>query len=253
MPSVTLPPDCRLLALDATDSTNEEAKRLARAGAPDKTVVWARSQTGGKGRAGRAWVSPPGNLYVSLILRPEVPAMQAAELGFVAALALVQALDELAPGLDLAFKWPNDVLLAGRKLAGILIETESQAALGIDRGPDWLVLGIGVNVASAPAGTEFPATSLAGECAATVTVEGLLSAFVGSFLDWMTAWRLRGFAALRAPWLARAWGGGQVITVRLPKATLRGTFVDLDADGALILGLDSGERRRITAGDVFFG
>ena len=248
MPSVTLPPDCRLVALDATGSTNEEAKRLARAGAADKTVVWARSQTDGKGRAGRVWVSPPGNLYASLILRPDVLAAQAAELGFVAALALVQAVDRLAPGLDLAFKWPNDVLLAGRKLAGILIETESQGAA-----PDWLVLGIGVNVASAPAGTEFPAVALAGETDASVTVEGLLSEFVGSFVDWMAAWRLRGFGALRAPWLARAWGGGQVITVRLPKSTLRGTFVDLDADGALILGLEGGERRRVTAGDVFFG
>jgi len=244
-----LPPDCRLVALDAIDSTNEEAKRLARAGAADKTVVWARSQTGGKGRGGRLWVSPPGNLYVSLIFRPDVPAAQAAELGFVAALALVQALDRLAPGLDLAFKWPNDVLLAGRKLAGILIETESRA----DSRPDWLVVGVGVNVASAPAGTEFPATALPNEAGSRVTVEGLLSEFVGSFLDWTTAWRHRGFGALRAPWLARAWGEGQAITVRLPKTTLRGTFVDLDADGALVLGLEGGERRRITAGDVFFG
>ncbi len=246
---VRLPPDCRLVALDTVDSTNEEAKRRARAGTADKTVVWARAQTAGKGRSGRVWTSPPGNLYVSVVLRPDSPASRAAELGFVAALALAQALDRLAPGLDLAFKWPNDVLLNGHKLAGILIEAESQAATGLD----WLVLGLGVNVASAPAGTEFPATALWDKGAANVSVEALLSEFVGSFLDWMETWRHRGFAALRTPWLARARGLGEPITVRLPNATLRGTFVDLDADGALVLGLEGGDRRRITAGDVFFG
>src|SRR5437588_611372 len=143
---VVLPPAYGLVALDSIGSTNEEAKRLARAGAADKTLVWARTQTAGRGRGGRSWVSPAGNLYLSLILRETCPPARAAELGFAAAVALAAALDRLAPGLDLAFKWPNDVLLGGRKLAGILIEAESAAAA-----VDWLVLGLGVNVRPAPA------------------------------------------------------------------------------------------------------
>ncbi|HEX9462015.1 MAG TPA: biotin--[acetyl-CoA-carboxylase] ligase [Alphaproteobacteria bacterium] len=246
--NITLPPSYRLSALDSIGSTNEEAKRLARAGAADKTLVWARTQTAGKGRSGRTWISPEGNLYLSLILRPGCPAGRAAELGFVAALALAAALDRLAPGLDLAFKWPNDVLLGGRKLAGILIEAESDAAA-----LDWLVLGLGVNVATAPAGTELPAAALSEQDG--VAVEALLAGFTADFLDWTTRWQAEGFAPIRLAWLARAKGRGGRVTVRLPKSTLQGTFIDLDADGALLLGPETpgGDVRRITAGDVFFG
>lgn len=247
--SITLPPAYRLIALDSIGSTNEEAKRLARAGAADKTLVWARTQTAGKGRSGRAWISPEGNLYLSLILRPGCPAGRAAELGFAAALALAASLDRLVPGLDLAFKWPNDVLLGGRKLAGILIEAESDAAA-----LDWLVLGLGVNVRTAPARTELPAAALS-ERGGGITVEALLAAFASDFLDWTTRWQGQGFAPIRHAWLARAKGRGGRVTVRLPKSTLQGTFIDLDADGALVLGPETpgGETRRITAGDVFFG
>ena len=246
--TVTLPPPYTLIALDSIGSTNDEAKRLARAGGADRTVVWARRQTAGRGRGGRDWVSPEGNLYLSLVLRPHCPAARAAELGFVAAVAVVAALDRLSPGLDLAVKWPNDVLLGGRKLAGMLIEAESSAAA-----LDWLVLGVGVNVASAPAGTEFPAVALS-ERGSGIAVEALLAAFADDFLAWTRLWEQDGFPPVRHAWLARARGLGQAITVRLPKTTLRGTFIDLDADGALILQeMPAGETRRITAGDVFFG
>lgn len=245
---VQLPPAYRLVALDAVGSTNEEAKRLAREGAEDGTLVWARSQTQGRGRSGRTWTSPPGNLYLSLILRPDCPPGQAAQLSFVAALGLGGALGAvLPPMVPLTYKWPNDVLLNDKKVSGLLLETQSA---GRDR-LDWLVLGLGVNVASCPAGTDFPATSLALE-GAEVGVEELLEAFGRHFLHWVNRWLADGFAPVRSAWLKHARGLGEPIRVRLPAAELRGTFLDMDGDGALVLGLD-GERRRITAGDVFFG
>lgn len=248
-----LPPAYGLVAFDSIDSTNDEAKRLARGGAPDNTLVWARSQSAGRGRGGRTWLSPPGNLYLSIVLRPESPTHRAVELGFVAAVALGAAIEELVgPDPRLAFKWPNDVLFDGRKVAGILIEAESAAEPGR---LDWMVLGVGVNVRSHPEETAFPATSLAGEGCPPVTAEALRDAFAAQFLAWRGRWQDEGFAPVRAAWLARAKGIGAQITVRLPNATLQGTFIDLDADGALLLGAGTGDAdiRRISAGDVFFG
>lgn len=117
-----LPANFPLIALGDVGSTNDEARRLAAEGAPDGTVVWARSQNAGRGRYGRSWSSPPGNLYVSLLLRPACPPATALQLGFVAAVALGEALDRRVAAAALTFKWPNDVLLDGRKIAGILLE-----------------------------------------------------------------------------------------------------------------------------------
>jgi BirA family biotin operon repressor/biotin-[acetyl-CoA-carboxylase] ligase len=252
--ALALPPAYRLVQVETIDSTNEEAKRLARAGAEDGTLIWAREQTAGRGRSGRTWTSPPGNLYLSLVLRPECPPGRAAELGFVAAVALGAALGGLIqPLIPLTYKWPNDVLLGDRKLAGILLEAESGPA-GTEA-LDWLILGIGVNVLSFPLDTEFPATSLKFEGETDVTVEMLLESFTRYFLEWVNRWLEDGFGAVRQAWLARAKGVGSEISVRLPNATLRGTFRDLDTDGALLLGPEEtgGPVRRITAGDVFFG
>jgi BirA family biotin operon repressor/biotin-[acetyl-CoA-carboxylase] ligase len=251
MAGAALPPDYRLVALESVDSTNEEAKRRAREGAPDKTLVWAAAQSAGRGRGGRAWVSPPGNLYLSLVLRPDCPARRAAELGFVAAVALGAALRDIAADLPVTFKWPNDVLLRGRKLAGILIEADSQTVGALD----WLVLGVGVNIASHPDETAFASTSLNAEGLTGVSVEMLRDTFALRLLEATQAWQRQGFGPVRERWKALAAGIGSAITVRLPNATLRGTFVDLDADGALLLRPETGDGavQRITAGDVFFG
>jgi BirA family transcriptional regulator, biotin operon repressor / biotin---[acetyl-CoA-carboxylase] ligase len=248
-----LPPAYALVALDTVDSTNEEAKRRARAGAEDGTLIWAREQTAGRGRDGRTWVSPPGNLYLSLVLRPDCPPARAAELSFVAAVSLGAALGELLPPMvPLNYKWPNDVLVGERKVAGILLETEGSAGSGEPL--DWLVLGMGVNIATYPKDAEFPATSLREEGADDVTVEILLEVFTRNFLDGVNRWLDSGFAPVRAIWKERALGVGRKIRVRLPNETLRGKFIDLDADGALLLEPEKGTgTRRITAGDVFFG
>ena len=146
-----LPRGYVLKALDEIDSTNEEARRLAAAGAAAGTVVWAKRQTAGRGRRGRSWISEPGNLFTSLILRPHVPPARAAELTFVASLAVAQAVAGFLPGRIICTKWPNDVLVDGGKIAGILIES----AAGTSGKVDWLVVGIGINVAHHPNDTEI--------------------------------------------------------------------------------------------------
>jgi BirA family transcriptional regulator, biotin operon repressor / biotin---[acetyl-CoA-carboxylase] ligase len=246
-PAPALPPGFRLHRFAAIGSTNDEAKRLARAGAPEGTLVWAAEQTMGRGRRGRVWHSPPGNLYLSLLMRPEGPPSEGAQLGFVAALALGEALLALTgPGLDLAYKWPNDLLAGGRKLAGILLESETAA---VDR-VDFLVIGIGVNLAVRPNGAEFPATSLAEQGFPEIARGHLLAAFAERFAPWVRRWRDEGFAPVRAAWLRRARGLGENIRVRLERDTLYGRFLDLDEDGALVLEGSAG-RRRIAAGEIF--
>lgn len=243
-----LPSGYRLQAFESVGSTMDEARALAEAGAPDGTVIWAREQTAGRGRRGKTWTSPRGNLYTTLVLRPDGPPLALAQLGFVAALALADALEPLlAPGRSLRLKWPNDLLIDGAKVSGILLESQASAAA-----PDWLLLGIGVNLAVVPPDLPYAATSVAGEGRAPA-VEPTLQALLTHLAHWRGLLRHEGFTAIRSAWLARAAGLGQSITARLPNQTLSGIFRDLDADGALLLETPDGRRHRITAADLFFG
>lgn len=242
MSGIRLPTGYRLLVLETIDSTNQEAKRLALSAGPeaDTTVIWALRQTAGRGRRGRAWVSEPGNLLVSLLLRPGGEPFRAANLGFVAGLAMAEALESLgAAGVGL--KWPNDVLLHRKKAAGILLEGAAEG---------WLAVGIGVNVAHHPADTEFPATSLAAQ-GLTVSVAGLLEALLGRFAHWRARWTDEGFAPVRTAWLERAAGLGEPLTARLGAESVSGIFRGLDGQGALTLDTASGPRT-ITAADIYF-
>jgi len=244
----TLPQGYGLVFCESIGSTNDEAKRLARNGAPEGTLVWALEQTVGRGRRGRVWVSPPGNLYASLILRPRCPIDQAAQLGFVAALAVGATLaSTLEKRLDgLSYKWPNDVLLRGRKIAGILLESE----LGEDETLEFVVVGVGINLVSSPRDTEFPATSIAEEDLGTVSPSAALEGFASHFQAWEGRWREEGFALIRTAWRAHAMARGEPILVRLEPATLHGRFIDIDQHGALLLE-SAGELRRVAAGEVF--
>jgi BirA family biotin operon repressor/biotin-[acetyl-CoA-carboxylase] ligase len=250
MNEVGLPSGYRLHHLPVVGSTNDEAKALARAGAAPGTVIWADVQSAGRGRRGREWQSPAGNLYMSLIQRPAGPPATAAQLGFVTALALSDALAVL-PNREggvtaISLKWPNDVLVNGRKIAGILLESET----GIGGDVDFVVIGTGVNIATAPEGVEYPATSLAAEGIRDIAPAALLNNFIAAFDHRARQWRTTGFPAIRAAWLARANGIGESIRVRLERSTLDGRFLDLDDDGALVLQSAEGVRR-ITAGAVF--
>jgi BirA family transcriptional regulator, biotin operon repressor / biotin---[acetyl-CoA-carboxylase] ligase len=242
-----LPPAYRLISYDVAGSTNDEAKRLARAGAQEGTLVWALEQTAGRGRRGRAWASPRGNLYASLILRPGCPPNRAAQLGFVAALAVGDALGSACQRLEgLSHKWPNDVLLRSRKISGILLESE----LGGRVIPEFVIVGVGVNLISSPRETAFPATSIAEEGLGPVAPAKVLEEFARHFQIWVQRWDEDGFASVRTAWLARATFLGEPIQVQLDEATLRGRFLDIDQHGALVLDV-AGEIRRFSAGEIF--
>ncbi|MCR4376616.1 MAG: biotin--[acetyl-CoA-carboxylase] ligase [Rhodospirillales bacterium] len=250
-----LPSPYRLVEVESIDSTNAEAKRLAQSGAPDCTLVWAKRQTAGRGRRGRVWVSDEGNLYFSIVLRLPYPLRDVMQLGFVAANAIADALQAVAPqGASVNVKWPNDVLVEHKKIAGILMEAEMDAAKPGQL--EWLVLGIGININSHPADTdgEYPATSLVaqGVTGAGLEVRTMLEALAERFLAGLAVWRNSGFGPARSHWLARAKGLGGPVTVRLNNETLHGTFAALDEDGALLLHQEGRPSCRITAGDVFF-
>jgi len=240
-----LPPFFRLAAFDTLASTNDEARRLARDGAPEGTLVTARVQTAGRGRQGRSWISAPDNLHASLVLRPDVHVSRAAQLGFAAALAIADAIRHFAR-TEVTLKWPNDVLLGGRKVAGILLESEGDAVGRLG----FVVIGIGVNLATHPSDTEFPATSLKAATGIEAVPEAFLAALAPALALWYERWRGDGFAGLRRAWLKRATGLGQALRARLPDETVEGRFAGLDDDGLLLLDIPGG-RRRIAAGDVF--
>ncbi len=242
-----LPSFFTLVALDRIDSTNEEAHRRVKAGAPEGTLVWAREQSSGRGRRGRSWSSPPGNLYLSLLLRPAVPPAEAAQLGFVAALALAETLSACLPAeRQVRCKWPNDLLVDGAKVAGILPEAEAAG-----RTVEALVLGIGVNLASHPSDLPYPATSVIA-AGGSIALEDLLVELAGCLHLWYRRWQTAGFGPVRARWLDFAAGLGQAIEVRLESGTLKGRFAALDASGALDLELAEGSHRLVSAGDVFY-
>ncbi|MBL8705010.1 MAG: biotin--[acetyl-CoA-carboxylase] ligase [Rhodospirillales bacterium] len=242
-----LPPAYRLVALDQVGSTNDEARRLAAAGAPEFALVWAREQTSGRGRQGRAWASPPGNLYCSLVLRPPVALARAMELSLVAALGLGEAIAPLLPqGVDLRYKWPNDLLLNERKVSGILLES----SLRPDGALDFLVLGTGVNIESYPAQARLPATSLHAAGVQGIDAGFMLEAYVRQFQLWYTTWLAQDLPPVRAQWQRRAWRLGERLEMNLGEASLAGRFDGLAPDGAMVLTLDDGTQRRVNAGEV---
>jgi BirA family biotin operon repressor/biotin-[acetyl-CoA-carboxylase] ligase len=244
-----VPKQLELIAVNRIDSTNEELKRRAATGAAAGTVIWAEEQLAGRGRRGRTWVSPPGNLYCSMLLRPTCPAREAMQIGFVTALAVAEVLEGILPAsIAVTCKWPNDVLAGGRKVAGILLESSASGGEGLE----WLVIGVGVNVVSYPPQTDgpYPATSLLALGSGNPKAEELLEAYCACLFRWLRVWAGTGFEPIRAAWLRRAHGLRQPVRVRLDNQTLDGIFVTMDETGALVLD-QNGASRLITAGDVF--
>lgn len=237
----------RLIAHEVLVSTNAEALSLAGQGERGPLWVAAGRQTGGRGRRGRNWVSEPGNLFASLLLTDAAPSEHWPELACVAALAIHDAVAEAAPALrsQLLIKWPNDLLLVGKKFAGILIEGRSR-----EDGQGSVVVGIGVNCVSHPTDTDYPATDLAAVGAA-VTAEALFMVLSAKMLGRLAQWNSgEHFSTIRADWLARVTGRGQTIRVRLDDQELVGRFEDVDQTGRLVLLLPDGSRKSIAAGDV---
>jgi BirA family biotin operon repressor/biotin-[acetyl-CoA-carboxylase] ligase len=236
----------RLERTETISSTNAEALARARRGENGPLWITARTQTAGRGRRGRAWVSRPGNLYATLLLADPSPPDRVAELSFVTALAVHDAVSEVAPGARrrLALKWPNDLLLDQQKLAGILVEGEN------GDGRLAVAIGIGVNCAHHPAGTAYPATSLAA-AEVMVTPERLFTALSRTMLERLTQWqRGDGFATVRSDWLSRAGQVGRDIRLIVGEEEWSGRFDGLDETGRLVLRLRDGSTRTVTAGEV---
>jgi BirA family biotin operon repressor/biotin-[acetyl-CoA-carboxylase] ligase len=244
-----------------TGSTNADLIALAASGAEEGLWLRAEQQSGGRGRQGRDWVSPPGNLYASTLVRLRPSDPPPATLALVTAVALEESVSTylklfpgegrgpvttgaiLGPGLrrGAMIKWPNDLLIDGAKLSGILLE----------RSGDAVVIGIGVNLAHHPDLPDRAATSLAAH-GATVEAASFLETLAETFARWLGKWRGEGLAPIRARWIERAHPAGTALTARLPDGSATdGLFERLDADGALILRLADGTSRVIHAADVF--
>jgi BirA family transcriptional regulator, biotin operon repressor / biotin---[acetyl-CoA-carboxylase] ligase len=237
------PSGYRLKQFEEIDSTNEEARRLAQAGELGPLWLSARYQTAGRGRQGRNWATPEGNLAATLLIRPDRPQSEWPQLSFVAAIAAADMAASFAPNTRIALKWPNDVLADGRKLAGILLENAKQA----------LAIGIGVNLRHYPEGTEFPATSLLALGAGAPETDTALVRLAAGFAEWYEVWSRSGFSAIRDQWLARAQGLGTRIRARLVTEERSGMFEGIDENGALLLNEGFGRVSVLPAADIFFG
>ncbi|GJL97622.1 MAG: biotin--[acetyl-CoA-carboxylase] ligase [Hyphobacterium sp.] len=236
----------RIEWLDEIDSTNDEARRRFSAGEVGPMWIGACVQTAGRGRRGRNWVSLAGNLYCSGLYSLKCSPAEAAQLSFAAALAALDVCQSLLQDHRVTVKWPNDVLVEGQKICGVLLESADAPGRVIQ-----LVIGIGLNIAAAPEIPDRPATSLSA-LGGQIDTETALEHLVDRFEFWRGVWAREGFSPIRDAWLARAHGVGQRCVARLNDTTLDGIFTDLAPDGSLVLEMMGGETRLISAGDVFF-
>ncbi len=245
------PPNVGRRVLTSVDSTMAEAARIAPTVAGPEWVL-ALEQSAGHGRRGRAWASSPGNFMASLVLHPAETPDTVALRSFVAALALRDALIDATGRSDgLALKWPNDVLLNGGKVAGILLES-----IGAGARVDHLIIGIGVNLATAPAASEVepgatPPVSLVSETGALVTPEEFLDLLAPAYARHEASFVTYGFEPIRTAWLAGAAKLGETITARTMRETMTGRFETIDTHGNLVLQTAKGARS-IAAAEIFF-
>jgi BirA family biotin operon repressor/biotin-[acetyl-CoA-carboxylase] ligase len=233
------------MAFASVGSTNDEAKRLAETGAAAGLIVTADTQSRGRGRRGRGWLSLPGNLYVSILLRPKAAPRVISELALVAGLAVAEEVTCALGRPAAKLKWPNDVLVNDRKIAGVLLESKGTA-----RETDWVVVGIGVNVTDAPVGADLTATCLRASGCGNATAEGFLEALLVRLDVYRRLWEERGFTALRERWSACAHGRGDLVEVDLGGERRRGRLLDIDDHGGLVLESVNGQREILSHGDM---
>ncbi|MGK7866796.1 biotin--[acetyl-CoA-carboxylase] ligase [Falsiroseomonas sp. E2-1-a20] len=235
---IGVPPGWRLRVHESLTSTSDLLLRLAAAGEPEGLAVLARRQTGGRGRDGRRWESPAGNMYLSVLLRPAGPAREAGQWSLLAAVALADALAGFAPDpTAIALKWPNDVLLDEAKLAGLICESAADA----EGRMEWLVIGLGANLAVAPA-LEDRATT----CLGAVPPEDVAVALLAALDRWRRAWLVEGFGAIRTAWMAR----GPKLDAHLAiRGSIAGRYAGLAEDGSLLLAT-GGRVHAIASGEI---
>ncbi len=241
--------DFRHVALDDVQSTNLECLAKAREGDPGNLWITANRQLSGRARRGRHWVSEPGNLYASLLLIDPAPVAALASLPLVVALAVHAAIRSVLPpgSRQPSIKWPNDVLIDGAKVSGILLEGEA-----LDDGRQAVVIGCGINIVHAPRNGLYQATTLR-DAGSSVSPQDLFARLCQAMAEWLQRWnRGQDVLAVRDAWLAVASGIGKHITVNLPDRTITGLFKDIDLAGCLVVADDDGHIQTIAAGDVFF-
>jgi BirA family transcriptional regulator, biotin operon repressor / biotin---[acetyl-CoA-carboxylase] ligase len=239
----------KILSLKETGSTNEEAFKLAEEGAEEGTVVVAETQRRGKGRLGRQWESPSGvNLYCSVILRPPVLPVRAAQMTFLSSVAVARAITATT-SLRPSIKWPNDLMINGKKVAGLLNEMSAETEK-----VNFIVLGIGVNINMRrdqfPDYLRHPATSLFLESGEPVARAGFTRALLEALDILYNAYLEHGYAPIREEWLAHCNSLGREVTVSFQDSHLRGTARGIDEEGALLVELADGSTERVLAGDV---
>ncbi|MEX3009324.1 biotin--[acetyl-CoA-carboxylase] ligase [Hoeflea sp. TYP-13] len=242
--------DFRHIALGDVDSTNLECLDRAREGDAGNLWITANRQMKGRARRGRSWISEPGNLYASLLLIDPAAPAALASLPLAVAVAVHGAIARVMPqGAERpTIKWPNDVLIGGAKVSGILLESEN-----LPDGRSAVVIGCGVNVTHAPDEVMYPATTLHAK-GSSVSAEELFARLCQTMADALERWdEGRGISAIRQTWLDNAEGLGKAITVKLPDQTISGTFKDIDQSGCLVVVDEDKTVRTIAAGDVFFG
>ncbi|PIQ84078.1 MAG: biotin--[acetyl-CoA-carboxylase] ligase [Candidatus Omnitrophica bacterium CG11_big_fil_rev_8_21_14_0_20_63_9] len=226
-------------AFHRINSTMEAAHALAAEGAPEGALVWALQQEQGRGRQGRAWASPEGGAYFSLVLRPKRSPTEIPQLALVAGLAAAETLRDVACAYP-AIRWPNDLLVNNKKLGGILVEAKSGA----------VVIGVGINVTTEPSQLPPEAISLAMLAAGHVSREELIAGFCQRLSHWYEEWREEGFVPIRAA--LRPWMGlfGRLVDIANGKTRFEGTAQDVDEQGRLVVRLDSGILRAFDMGEV---
>jgi len=229
-------------------STQDEARALAMQGAPEGTVVIAEAQTSGRGRIGRAWAAPPGGIYLSIILRPAITPPEALRFPLIAGVAVAQAIEEVTR-LSPRLKWPNDVLISGKKVAGILTEMNAE----MDR-LNFIIVGIGINVNTPPENLpeelRATATTLAAESGRQIPRVKLVQALLAKFETLHDEFRKEGFEPIRRRWKALSETLGTMVTVTFADQQVHGRAFDIDQDGALLIQKWNGNLERVVAGDV---
>ena len=234
-----LPGRVTLVRRDEVDSTNEHALELAKRGSPDWTVVHAGRQIRGRGSRGRMWQSPAGNLYLSVLLR--TPGVGRPQLSFVAALAVADTVCDLVPATPVSLKWPNDVLLAGAKVSGILLEATGQV----------VVVGVGINLVHAPRETRYGATWIGRWRSPPVSIDEVRNRFLAALAHRVDTWTDHGFEPLRLAWLARAHGLGEPVEIEADgDDRISGRFSGLDGEGCMLVTLPGGRTRSVRSGTV---
>ncbi|AZL15994.1 biotin--[acetyl-CoA-carboxylase] ligase [Rickettsiales endosymbiont of Stachyamoeba lipophora] len=235
-----------VLIFDHIDSTNNEAKRITGQGLKGNFLIWSKSQSAGRGRNNRNWVSEPGNLFFSVLLQDKFSLIQASQIVFVAAVAMGEALRSLTK-LNIEYKWPNDLIINNSKVGGILVESKFSPTR---KSTDWIVVGIGINIMSFPNDIDasYPITSLFNE-KAIIKEDDLLSKFLDLFHEYLERWNIIGMDFIRDKWSRNAYRIGQEISIKTPNEVIKGQMLGINTNGALFISLD-GLQTTISSGEI---